>query len=41
MARVVGGEDKADAMIGAFQLLRPTTFVTDEIAAEALLARRE
>jgi len=38
---VAGGEDKADAMIGAFQLLRPTTFVTDEIAAEALLARRE
>jgi len=38
---VAGGEDKAEAMIGAFQLLRPTMFVTDEIAAQALLDHGE
>lgn len=36
---VCGGLDKPDAMIGAFQLLRPTVVVTDEISAEALLKR--
>ncbi len=34
---VAGGAEKAEAMIGAFQLLRPTVFITDELAAEALL----
>ena len=34
-----GGVEKVDAIIGAFELMRPTAFITDEIAAEALLAR--
>ena len=34
-----GGVEKVDAIIGAFELVRPTAFITDEIAAEALLAR--
>ena len=38
---VSGSEDKADAMIGAFQLMRPTVFITDEVVAETLLNRRD
>ena len=35
---VSGGADKTEALVGAFRLLRPTTLITDEITAEALLA---
>ena len=36
---VCGGLDKLDAMVGAFQLLRPSVVITDEVSAEALLKR--
>jgi DNA-binding transcriptional regulator LsrR (DeoR family) len=36
---VSGGLDKVEALVGAFQVLRPTVLVTDEVTAEALLAR--
>jgi DNA-binding transcriptional regulator LsrR (DeoR family) len=36
---VAGGLDKVDAMVGAFNLLRPTVVITDEISAAALLQR--
>ena len=37
----LGGLDKVDAIVGAFKLLRPTVVITDEITAEALLARAD
>ena len=33
------GLDKVEALVGAFKLLRPTVVITDEVTAEALLAR--
>lgn len=36
---VSGGIDKVDTMIGAFQLIRPTVVITDEVTASALLSR--
>lgn len=36
---VAGGDDKIDAMIGAFALVRPTVVITDEFSARALLDR--
>jgi len=34
-----GGLDKVEAVIGALRMLRPTVFITDEITADAVLAR--
>ncbi len=36
---VAGGADKVEAIVGAFQLIRPTVLVTDEVTAETLVAR--
>ena len=38
---VSGGLDKVDAIVGACKLLRPTVVITDEITAQALLARAD
>jgi DNA-binding transcriptional regulator LsrR (DeoR family) len=38
---ISGGLDKVEALVGAFKLLRPTVVVTDEVTAEALLARAD
>lgn len=36
---VAGGSEKIDAMIGAFELIRPTVVITDEHTGRALLER--
>jgi len=32
-----GGQDKAEAILGALRLVRPTVLVTDELAAAKIL----
>jgi DNA-binding transcriptional regulator LsrR (DeoR family) len=36
---VSGGPDKVETIIGALKLVRPTVLITDEVTAEALIAR--